>query len=301
MVYSGSCELCGGKDIVVKYDFGSHKIYRCRDCTFMWLYPKPSNEELSEVYGFDYYQNEKFFENRNESIYGYYDYLSERYIKQQNYDLLLEGLVRLIPEGGAKGRKFLDMGCGLGYLLDVAFDKGFDVTGIEYNRSASDKINRKFKFQVYCGDLMDYEGGPFDAVAMLDVIEHLTQPFESIHKIASLLKKDGILMLSTMDCDSLVSRVMGKRLEDFRRIREHLYFFTRPTIRTILEREGFEILRIDSYGIPIQMEFLSRRIKLASSMLGAVFTGFVKLFHLSSLQFNFDPHTKMIIFARKKG
>ncbi len=301
MAFTGSCELCGGESAFVKYDFGLHKIYRCDGCTFMWLYPKPSSEELGEVYGFDYYHNEKFFENKNETIYGYYDYISERYIKQQNYDHLVENLRELVYGFEPAKSKFLDAGCGLGYLLDVAFDKDFDVEGIEYNPAAAERIGRKYTFPIFCGDLLSYEGGPFDAAAMLDVIEHLPQPFESIRKLASLMKPDGVLMLSTMDSDSLVSRLMGKRLEDFRRTREHLYFFTRSTLTTVLERAGFEIIRIDSYGIPIRMDFLTRRAKLALPLIGAILGRAIKLLRLSSLQFHFDPGTKMIVYARKVG
>jgi 2-polyprenyl-3-methyl-5-hydroxy-6-metoxy-1,4-benzoquinol methylase len=267
----------------------------------MWLHPKPSSEELAEVYGFDYYQNERFFENRNDTIYGYYDYLSERYVKQQSYDALVENLRTLVPGFSAGKSRFLDAGCGLGYLLDVAFDKDFDVEGIEFNPVAAERIRNKYKFPVFSGDLMKYDGGPFDAVALLDVIEHLPRPFDSLDKLASLMKPGGVLMLATMDCDSFVSRLMGKRLEDFRRTREHLYFFTRSTIRMVLERAGFEIVRIDSYGLTIRMDFLSRRVKLALPWAGVVFERLVALFRLSSLQFHFDPGTKMVVYARKRS
>ena len=301
MESTGRCELCGSNDNSVKYDFGPHKIYRCRGCTFMWLHPKPSAQELEQVYGFDYYHNERFFENKDQSIYGYYDYLSERYIKQQNYDNLIEDLRKLVRDFEPGRARFLDAGCGLGYLLDVAFDKDFDVEGIEYNAFAAERIQSKFKFPVFCGDLMQYEGGPFDAIAMLDVVEHLMRPFASLRKMASLMKPGGVLMISTMDSDSIVSRIMGKRLEDFRRTREHLYFFTRKTMTTALERVGFEIIRIDSYGLPIRMDFLTKRVRLAFPFIGRVMGAIVRFFHLSSLQFHFDPGTKMVIFARRIG
>ncbi len=292
------CPLCGGGETFPKYDFGRQRILRCRQCTMMWLDPQPSLEELGAVYGEDYYQNEKFFEDRNESIYGYYDYLSEKYFKQHNYHLLLDRLIGFMADFGSDSR-LLDVGCGLGSLLDVAFDKGFQVEGVEFNRTAAEQVRRKYTFPVFTGDLLDYEGGPFDVVAMLDVIEHLREPFQAIRMLNRLLKPGGVMMLSTMDCDSLVSRLLGKRLEDFRRVREHLFFFTRRTMGLVLEAEGFEVLRTDSYGIPIRMDFLAQRVRLTSRSLGAVFGKAVQTLHLSSLQFNFDPHTKMVIYARK--
>ncbi|WP_419947527.1 class I SAM-dependent methyltransferase [Candidatus Palauibacter sp.] len=212
----------------------------------MWLTPQPTQAELREIYSFDYFRNREFFnigsESENENVYGYHDYFSERFIKQQDHQRIIGRLVQL-GRGRFRtsgGRRFLDVGCGLGYLLDVAHDHGFDVEGIDCNPAAADWIAAKFRFPVFCGDFMAYEGHPFDAVAMLDVIEHLPRPFEALAKAASLVRPGGLFVLSTMDSDSLVSRVIGKRLEDFRRTREHLYFFNRRTIRAALERAGFE-------------------------------------------------------------
>lgn len=296
-----SCEFCGGESIFVKYDFGLHRILRCRGCTLMWLTPQPTQAELREIYSFDYYRNEAFFDvdSENEHLYGYHDYFSERFIKQQDHQRIIGRMVQLGDASPAAGaQRFLDVGCGLGYLLDVAHDHGFEVEGIDCNPTAADWIAAKFRFPVFCGDFMAYEGNPFDAVAMLDVIEHLPRPFEALEKAASLVRPGGVFVLSTMDSDSLVSRVIGKRLEDFRRTREHLYFFNRRTIRAALERVGFEVLRIDSYGLTIQLDFLMARARLALPLLGALPERLVHRLGLSGLRFHFDPRTKMIVYAR---
>lgn len=295
------CEFCGGDSIFVKYDFGQHHILRCRGCTLMWLNPQPTPAELREIYSFDYYRNREFFsvDNDNENVYGYHDYFSERFIKQQDHQPIIRRLVQWSdadPDAG--GGRFLDVGCGLGYLLDVAHDHGFHVEGIDCNPAAAEWIAAKFKFPVFCGDFMAYEGQPFDAVAMLDVIEHLPRPFEALAKAASLVRPGGLFVLSTMDSDSFVSRLIGKRLEDFRRTREHLYFFNRRTIRAALERAGFEILRIDSYGLTIQLDFLMARARLAFPLLGGVPERLVQRLGLAGLRFHFDPRTKMIVYAR---
>ncbi len=295
------CKFCGEDSSFVKYDFGPHRILRCRGCTFMWLTPQPTPAELREIYSFDYYRNRQFFDvgSDNENVYGYHDYFSERFVKQQDHQRIVGRLIQLGTAGAdAGGRRFLDVGCGLGYLLDVAHDHGFDVEGIDCNPAAAEWIEAKFRFPVFCGDFMDYEGEPFDAVAMLDVIEHLPEPFEAMAKAASLLRPGGLFVLSTMDSDSLVSRVIGKRLEDFRRTREHLYFLNRRTIRAALERVGFEVLRLESYGLTIQLDFLMARARLAFPRLGALPERLVHRLGLSGLRFHFDPRTKMIVYAR---
>ena len=298
----GCCALCGGRDPVARYKFVEHSILRCRGCTFMWLDPPPSASDLHEVYGSDYYRNEQFFQSDGKGIYGYHDYLSERFVKQQDHQRVVDAIVSFLdardPVDGRK-RRFLDVGCGFGYLLDVAHDRGFVVEGIDYNRAAVDWIAGKYTFPATCGDFMAYEGGPRDAVTMLDVIEHLPRPFDALAKAASLTRPGGVFVLSTMDSDSVVSRLLGRRLEDFRRTREHLYFFNRRTIREALNRAGFEVLRIDTYGLTIRLDALARRARLAIPGAGAVAERLVRWLGLSRQQVHFDPRTKMIVFARR--
>jgi len=265
----------------------------------MWLDPQPSEAELHEVYGEDYYRNERFFEANGQTIYGYFDYASERFVKQQDHQRVVDRIIGFFDPPEINGRRFLDVGCGLGYLLDVAHDRGFRVEGIDYNPRAVDWIGRKYTFPAVAGDFMAYESGPFDTITMLDVIEHLPRPLEALEKAAALTRPGGIFALSTMDSDSLVSRLLGSRLEDFRRTREHLYFFNRHTMRRGLERAGFEVLRIDSYGLTIPMDLLARRARLALPRAGAVMERMVRWSGLSNQQIHFDPRTKMIVYARK--
>ncbi len=301
-----ACDYCGGNSAFARYDLGTHRILRCPECTFMWLDPQPTADELHEVYGEDYYSNQRFYEGNGEAIYGYHDYVSERFVKQQDHQRIVDRIVEFLsPDGdGAHGERtapgLLDIGCGYGYLLDVAHDRGFDVEGIDCNRTAVDRIARKYRFRAVCGDFMAYDGATRDVVTMMDVIEHLPRPFDALSKAASLTRPGGIFALSTMDSDSIVSRMLGQRLEDFRRTREHLYFFNRRTMRGSLERAGFDVMRIDSYGLTIRIDSLARRARMALPRAGAVMERMVRWSGLSAQQVHFDPRTKMVVYARRR-
>ncbi|MCK4815191.1 class I SAM-dependent methyltransferase [bacterium] len=297
---SPPCLLCGSTRFSLKYDLGPHKILRCKDCTFMCLHPLPSKEELKEVYDIGYFQNDSFYKSDSKCIYGYFDYFSERLNKQANFLKLIEEIVGYMDNFEPDISRFLDIGCGLGYLLDVASDKGFQVTGVEFNPEAVKRIKKKYVFPVFCGDFMDYDDKDFDVITMLDVIEHLMDPKAAAKKINQLLRPGGILVMSTMDGDSLVSRLLGTRLADFRRVREHLYFFNRKTISMLLETEGFEVIKIKSYGHTFRMDFLADRIKLVSPTTGKVFDKIIRFLHISMFNFYINPHTKIIVYLRKK-
>ncbi len=197
--------------------------------------------------------------------------------------------------------KILEVGCGLGYFLDQAFEEGFDATGVEFNKYAVDRLRRKYAFPIISGGLENIEPEPacFDAVAMFDVIEHLRTPFDALDRIHDLLSPGGVLVLSTMDSDSFVSRLLGKRLEDFRRTREHLFFFSRKTISQILTEQGFEVISIRSIGHRFELGFLIDRFTLINRSIFGSLRFILTKISLSSLPISINPFTKMIVFARK--
>lgn len=296
---SPACLLCGSENSFIKYDFGIPKIMRCRDCTFMWLHPKLTIEDLSAVYDKSYFANKNFLDSDNDQLYGYLDYLSERFVKQANYLKLIDLLIGYLADFQPGKSRLLDVGCGMGYLMDVAHDKGFLVDGVEFNPDAVEKLKNKYNFPVSVGDFLDYQGSGFDVLTMMDLIEHFLDPVAAVEHANRMMYKGGIMVLVTMDSDSWISRLFGKRLEDFRRVREHAFFFNRATIRTIMEKAGFEILNIKFYGHTLRLKDLAERLGLIWRPLGRVMAGLVKMFRMEGINFHVNPHIKMIVFLRK--
>jgi hypothetical protein len=109
-----------------------------------------------------------------------------------------------------------------------------------------------------------------------------------------------VLVISTMDCESLPTRLLGKRLEDFRRTREHLCFFSRKTITAMLKAHGFEVCHIESYGHTFELAFLLSRLAgfFAHSVFMALRRAVVWL-GLGRWRITLDPHLKMLVYARK--
>src|SRR5262249_42653832 len=155
------------------------QILRCRGCTVMWLDPQPSPEALGDVYDEKYFANKQFFEGNNQTIYGYFDYLGERQCKQQAYRSLMAEVRKELEDFQTSRSRLLDVGCGLGYLLEMAQTAGFNAQGIDVNRSAIASM-RKLQFPVTCGDIASLHAEPFDVIMMMDVIEHLRDPFTAM-------------------------------------------------------------------------------------------------------------------------
>lgn len=298
-----ACRLCGRCSARPWYDFGACAIVRCQACGMMWLHPEPTLEDLREVYSEDYFSNPNFLRNSNELLFGYTDYISERINKQYGYRRVVstvEGLLCRSKRSDGESR-WLDVGCGLGYLLDVAFDHGFRVCGLEFNPTAVEKLRAKYTFPVQLGGVDSLDTSQqYDVISLLDVIEHLRDPFGDLARLRRVIRPRGVLVVSTMDSDSVMSRILGKRLEDFRRIREHLYFFSRTTIRRALEEQGWEVVEIRSIGHTFQLAALLNRTAMIWPLLGRTATALVYPRWLLAANIYLNPGTKMIVFARPR-
>jgi SAM-dependent methyltransferase len=299
---STPCRNCGSTESFVRYDFPAHgkTIRECRRCRLMVLDPMPSLQELHAVYNQTYFENEQLTQGDPSGVYGYVDYISERINKQTGYRRICERL-RADARPAVEPPRLLDYGCGLGFFIDAAFEHGFAAEGIEFNAYAREYIRKRYRHPVFGPDELAGRG-PYDVITMFDVIEHLHEPFATIERLRDLLAPGGILVVLTMDCTSLTSRLLGKRLEDFRRIREHLYFFDRANLSSILEARGFSMLGVESIGHNFEFKLLASRIRATLPVAGAPLEWLLRVVpFLAHRSIHVNPRTKFIAYARKIG
>lgn len=266
----------------------------------------PSLTDLQEVYSDGYFSNAGLLQQAESHIYGYVDYVAERINKQYGYVALVrETKEALAREGSLPAEskpRWMDVGCGLGYLLDVAFDQGFAVSGLEFNRHAVAYVRSKYTYDVREGSITDLgHEERYHVISLLDVVEHLRDPFSDLGHLRSRIHDRGRLLILTMDSDSLVSRLLGKRLEDFRRIREHLFFFSRRSLTGVLEACGWEVVSIESIGHTFQIDMLLDRLSSMTPRLARVLRGMVRPRWLLRANVHVNPRTKMLVTARPRA
>lgn len=61
----------------------------------------------------------------------------------------------------------------------------------------------------------------FDVITLIDVLEYLNNPLKFLTKISSLLKKDGILFITTPDANSLGAHIQNINIKKYHL--EHIY------------------------------------------------------------------------------
>ncbi|MCM8762739.1 MAG: class I SAM-dependent methyltransferase, partial [Candidatus Omnitrophica bacterium] len=154
-----------------------NKVYRCRGCKVAFLQPVPEVPEI--IYSESYFQK------------WYIKYYKER----KRY---LEELFSLCEKSLDRKGNLLDVGCGIGILLDVAKEKGWEVYGQDISLFAVNYCRSK-GYNIYDKPLpeLNLPNNSFDVITIFDVLAHLKDPVSYINTCAKLLKLGGYLVIKT--------------------------------------------------------------------------------------------------------
>jgi 2-polyprenyl-3-methyl-5-hydroxy-6-metoxy-1,4-benzoquinol methylase len=139
----------------------------------------------------------------------------------------------------------LDVGCGTGGFLSALRETGgWRTVGVEVDERLVAYARQALGLTVHQGDLstLNESAHSFDAVTMWDVLEHLIDPLGTLHIIRRLLKPDGVLLLSTPNAQAWQARLWGENWAGWN-IPLHTYFFTPATLKRILARAGFRVIK----------------------------------------------------------
>lgn len=224
------CQVCWRQtDHELLYEKWGYPILRCRVCG-LGSTDIPDGFDTSSLYGESYFQGGK--------LDGYADYLGSERVLQREFRRALE---QLREHGPSEGR-LLEVGCAYGFFLLEA-QRYFQCVGVEISESAA-RYCRTRDLEVRCGvvnaDLLQ-DLGPLDAVVMLDCIEHLPNPAETLRLLSKALSERGSLMISTGDWGSLHARAMGKRWR-LMTPPQHLFYFSYRTLTMLLAKIGSRVV-----------------------------------------------------------
>ena len=230
--FSG-CNLCQSKDFKLLCTKFGRNLVRCKNCGLIYAHPRLSEKEIITRYDKDYLFNE---------------YLPIFQAGRDAYDLELINrhyflYLSLLDQFHKPGKKLLDVGCGAGFFLKAAEARGWRAEGVEISEAAAQYAREIVGVDVYTGKIEEMHFSPesFDVVTLLDTIEHLLNPLESLKIIFSLLKNDGALIINTPDLKSLSRFFLGLDwavLSPY----EHLYNFNRKNLTQIITKAHFNIL-----------------------------------------------------------
>src|SRR5262245_8938513 len=210
------CPACNRSTAhALRFRIGGSDILQCCSCGLGRSESDAFNPE-------DYYTDDYFCGRRAD---GYSDYLAAEPVLQREFARTLEFIRRLVPCG-----RLLEIGCAYGFFLMEA-RRHFKVNGIELAQGAVEHARRAGLKVVHgVADEPTLAAiGPVDVMVMLDVIEHLREPRDTLALCHRHLNPGGIVVITTGDFGSVAARLTGARWR-LMTPPQHLWFFTRESM-----------------------------------------------------------------------
>ncbi|MEB2309928.1 MAG: methyltransferase domain-containing protein [Candidatus Brocadiaceae bacterium] len=153
----------------------TYQVQRCQNCRFYFVSPQNiSDAEMSKLY------DEQYFSE-----------MTAWWAKRRERDRR-NRLNKLQAFSKGKIKHFLDVGCGEGYVLLEAADRGWKAHGIDVFDNRVDTAKRE-DIRFTGGDLFTakFPDNYFDAVYMDSVLEHIFNPVDYLKEIRRILTRGG--------------------------------------------------------------------------------------------------------------
>lgn len=134
----------------------------------------------------------------------------------------------------------LDVGCGWGDFLEVLEAKKIPYLGIDISEEAVRMCKTK---HLNCRterieDLASRQQNRYTAVTILQTIEHLKNPLPVLKAALKLLKKNGILIVTTPDTDTPLRKVLKSRWSVYNTDSQYV-FYNKKNLKSTLGTAGF--------------------------------------------------------------
>ncbi|MBF0500648.1 MAG: class I SAM-dependent methyltransferase [Candidatus Riflebacteria bacterium] len=162
-----------------------------------------------------------------------------RFLKQKTFCRWLSDLEKVVKPG-----RILDIGCAMGFFLEVANRRGWESFGVEISPFSADAARKQFGNRIHNGTIMDvsFPCDFFDAVTLFDCLEHMPDPVAALSKIRMILRPGGVVLISTVNVDSLSCKLLGARWPHFKP--EHPVCFNSSSLATALKAAGLQPIRL---------------------------------------------------------
>lgn len=287
------CNLCGNTQTRPFCPENQRGLVQCTQCQLVFVGQQPEAHELYALYG------ETYFHNEQSGEVGYTNYIADEPNIRATANRRLAFVERFAPQKG----KMLDVGCAMGFFVDVAKERGWKVEAADVSGFAVQYVRDRFGHTAHHGNLTDLDlpEAHYDLITLYDVIEHVPDPNGNVQKVARLLKAGGVFEMATPDVGSLPARLTGKRWIGYKLSEEHVYYFSVATLTKLLNDNGFDVLHVRHVGKYVTLRLFLDRLGFYAPFLSRPLQWLERTLQLSQRSFYVNPFDIVAITARKRA
>lgn len=239
------CLLCASVKLGMLYDNvrdrfgvapGAYRFLRCHACGSATLESPPSTEALAALYP------ERYTFNRADGepsfVRSTLAALEWRLFYGPTYRRRVAIFRRLT---GLRHGRVLEIGCGSGLLLVHLRNAGFEVEGVELSASDAARGRARYGLSIREGrvELLPFEPGRYDAVILVNVLEHILDPAALARRAFEIVRPGGCLVAGVPVVDSAWSRWLGARWGAVTEAPRHVSIPSFDGMVTLFGRAGF--------------------------------------------------------------
>jgi SAM-dependent methyltransferase len=302
-----ACPVCGGKGSIYAraqdieyFSIDSPFDYRlCGACDLLFIDPVPSNR-LDEIYPKNYYSFVAG-DSRKNVIVRLKEWLDRRSFRR---------FLSRIPGSDLKA---LDVGGGSGWLSDLIreADPRISQTQIVDLDPGAQALAEAHGHRYFCGRIEDFESiDRYDAILLLNLIEHVEDPVGVLRKAAGLLAPGGQIYIKTPNFRSLDARIFMHRSWGGYHCPRHFVLFSRASFEAAAKAAGLDVVGFSyTQGAPfwsVSLLDMLRRAGMAkvSAERPAPYHPIMPLLQAAGAAFDFArkpffPLSQMIVLLRR--
>lgn len=271
------CTICKGRIFKKSYDDKKYQVMQCKSCGFGFLKNAPSPKEIESIYRQDYFDDKKTSDYILDAEYKF-KYV-KRYLKNNS--------------------KVLDFGCGIGDFVGICKKNSIQIFGFDLSEYALRHVNKKYDIITFSSiRSLKVKNGYFDALVSFDVVEHISDYYETLELFHQCLKPGGLLFMTTPNIEGWDAKILKKFWYGYRRFPQHINFFSPRSMKILLEKQEFFLVEIRQWGFVRDFDFVFNRYFSEKKYIFNILHFLAKASRLDKKKI-FFPMVDMMIVARK--
>ncbi|MFZ2657249.1 MAG: methyltransferase domain-containing protein [Victivallales bacterium] len=233
------CPACDSSRMTFHFEKNGFKFSKCENCETLFINPRPDIESLERFYNqascHDLWYNEVMKK-------------SEGYRLKQIFIPRVKRIISLCKKHKADFGTLLDIGAGNGILAEEmmarhAFKR---VVALEMSKVCCDECRKK-GIETIESPVENVSMKNVSVITAFELLEHIYAPEGLLKTCHGILKKNGLLILTTPNIKGFDLLTLGKLSNNIAGP-NHLNYFNPKSLEIILEKAGFSVLEILTPG-----------------------------------------------------